>query len=363
MLGVVLYVSGSTGSYAQAGAMAAVFQMCAASGAIVTSRIIDKRGQRFTLPVLACLNSLGLVIFLMNEQRLILQIVGIALAGLTQPALGAVVRARWVYVLGSQPQKKRTAFAWESIIDELMFTIGPIFTAVLAVQVGLAFPIVVAIVLMLTGSILLSLQHKTEPPIHTSALPRVRIFSHAGMWRMPLIGACFGWLFGSYEVTTVAFASDAGRPEMTGFILGVWAACSGLGGLWFGHRSWKYSLQQQLVACAVVATLALIPAVFARSIPALFVATMFAGVAIAPGLITTYSLTEQLIPGNMLTEALTWTNSGMILGYAAGTAVSGVVIDSIGTSASFLLPAAGSLAAAVLAMRATPRLRPTLADS
>lgn len=362
MLGIVLYVSGTTGSYAQAGATAAVFQMCAASGSIFTSRVIDKRGQRLTLPALACLNSLGLIIFLLNKDRLTLQIMGIALAGFSQPALGAVVRARWVYVLASQPEKKHTAFAWESIIEELMFTVGPIFTAVLAVQVGLEFPIVVAIPFMLTGSILLSLQHKTEPPIHKSDLPKVKIFSHADMWRMPVIAACFGWLFGSYEVSTVAFVSEAGRPEMTGFILGTWAACSGLGGLWFGHRAWKYTLQRQLVVCAAVATLALIPAVFARSIPALFVATMFAGVALAPTLITTYSLTEQLIPGNMLTEALTWTNSGMILGYAAGTAVSGVVIDSLGTSVSYLLPAAGSLVAALLAMRATSRHRPSLAS-
>jgi predicted MFS family arabinose efflux permease len=65
----------------------------------------------------------------------------------------------------------------------------------------------------------------------------------------------------------------------------------------------------------------------------------------------------------MLTEALTWTNSGMILGYAAGTAVSGVVIDSIGTSASYILPAAGAFTAALFALRATPRHSPSLHTS
>jgi predicted MFS family arabinose efflux permease len=360
MLGVVLYVAGTTGSYAQAGAMAGIFQICAAVGTIFTSRIIDKRGQRVTLPLLACLNSVGLVIFLYSKESLAFQIFGLALAGISQPALGAVVRTRWVYVLAHAPEKKRTAFAWESIIDELIFIVGPMFTVVVAVQIGLEFPIVISIVFMLTGSILLALQRKTEPPIHKYALPKANIFSHAGMWRMPVIGACFGWLFGSYEVTTVAFANEAGKPEMTGFILAVWAGCSAIGGLWFGHRAWNSTLQRQLVACTTIACLALIPAVFARSIPALFIATMLAGAALAPGLITTYSLTEQLIPANMLTEALTWTNSGMILGYAAGTAISGVVIDSIGTSASYILPAAGAFTAAVFALRATPRHSPSL---
>ena len=180
---------------------------------------------------------------------------------------------------------------------------------------------------------------------------------------MPIIGACFGWLFGSYEVTTVAFATEAGHPEMTGFILGVWAGCSAIGGLWFGHRAWKSTLPRQLVVCTSIACLAFMPAVFARSIPTLFIATMVAGFAIAPGLITTYSATEQLIPANMLTEALTWTNSGMILGYAAGTAISGVLIDSVGTSMSYILPVVGALAATVFAWRATPRHRPALTSN
>jgi predicted MFS family arabinose efflux permease len=363
MLGVVLYVAGTTGSYAQAGAIAGVFQICAAVGAIFTSRIIDKRGQRMTLPLLACMNSVGLVIFLYSNENLAVQIFGIALAGISQPALGAVVRARWVYVLVDSPEMKRTAFAWESIIDELIFIVGPIFTVVMSVQIGLEFPIVISIVFMLTGSVLLSLQRKTEPPTHNDDLPKVNIFSHPGMWRMPIIGACFGWLFGSYEVTTVAFATEAGHSELTGFILGVWAGCSAIGGLWFGHRAWKSTLPRQLVVCTSIACLAFMPAVFARSIPTLFIATMVAGFAIAPGLITTYSVTEQLIPANMLTEALTWTNSGMILGYAAGTAISGALIDSVGTSMSYFLPVVGALAATVFALRATPRHRPALTSN
>ena len=57
MLGIVLYIAGTTGSYAQAGIIAAVFQICAAVAAIFTSRMIDKRGQRLMLPMLAILNT------------------------------------------------------------------------------------------------------------------------------------------------------------------------------------------------------------------------------------------------------------------------------------------------------------------
>ena len=62
----------------------------------------------------------------------------------------------------------------------------------------------------------------------------------------------------------------------------------------------------------------------------------------------------------MLTEALTWTNSGMILGYAAGTSLSGFFIDSFGTTLSYLLPPTGALVAMLLALGATPALTPSL---
>ncbi len=359
MLAIVLYVAGSTGSYAQAGALAAAFQISAAVGAIFTSRLMDIRGQGSTLPYLAFLNALGLMIFLLSDQHVALQFIGVVLAGAAQPALGSVVRARWAVALQDRPEQKRAAFAWESILDELIFTVGPIFTAVVAVQVGLAVPLVLAATFTVTGSLLLAVQRKTEPQKHPAGSPRGNVFHHRNMWRMPIIGGCFGWLFGSYEVTTVAFAENAGHPELSGVILGLWAASSGIGGLWFGHRAWGAPLQKQLVYCTAVLMIATFPAVFVRSIPALMISGIFAGAAIAPGLITTYALTERIVPASLLTEALTWTNSGMILGYAAGTALSGFFIDARGTTLSYLLAPLGALIAMLFALWATPAPTPS----
>jgi len=353
MLAIVLYVAGTTGSYAQAGALAAAFQISYAAGAVVTSRIIDRRGQSVTLVVLAALYSLGLLVFLASHEVLAVQVIGVVLAGLAQPPLGSVVRSRWVNALADDPDRKRTAFAWESILEELIFTIGPLFTATIAVRVGLAAPLVVAMILMAGGCLWLSTQRSTAPPVHPADHLRPSALRTPGMWLMPFIGAGFGWLFGSYEVTVVAFTEHEGMPGATGIILGVWAACSGLGGLWFGHRSWSMPLQRQLVISSAILGFALIPAIFVRSIPALALTSIIAGAAISPSLISTYALTEQLVSPALLTESLTWTNSGMILGYAAGTALSGVFIDALGTSASFVLPVIGAWSAALLATRAT----------
>lgn len=357
MLAIVLYVSESTGSYAQAGALAAAFQIAAAGGGLVSSRIMDRRGQRATLPLLALVHVLGLLMFVLSQDNLAWQTIGIVLAGAAYPPMSSVVRSRWANALHESPDQLRTGFAWESVLDELIFTVGPLITAVMAVQLGYAWPFVLACVLTVTGCLLLAHEHATQPPIQAEHHDLGNALRQRAMWRMPLIGACFGWVFGSYEVTTVAFTAEQGMPGWSGLVLGLWAAGSGLGGLWFGQRSWKSTLQQQLVVCTFILGIVLVPAIFVRSVPVLAITTFIAGAAISPGLISTFALVERLVPSVLLTEALTWTNSGMILGYAAGTSLSGLFIDSLGTSVSFVLPVLGAWIASLLALGPTPATR------
>jgi len=361
MLAIVLYIAESTGSYALAGALAGTYQVCAALGGLVSSRIMDRRGQRATLPALAVLNVAGLLLFLLSQDLLVLQVIGVVLAGLTLPPLSSVVRSRWATVLSEDPDRLRTGFAWESVLDEVIFTLGPMFTAIVAVQLGYSWPIIVACVLTLTGCLALAHQHQTQPPAHPQRHELGNVLRQPSMWRLPIIGAAFGWVFGSYEVTTVAFATEQGKAGWSGLVIGLWAAGSAIGGLWYGARSWAAPLQRQLVVCTFVLGVALIPAILVRSVPVLAVTTFIAGMAISPGLISTYAQVERLAPEALLTEGLAWTNSGMILGYAAGTALSGLLIDSLGTSASYVLPVLGAWAATLAALGPTPTPRASAA--
>ena len=53
--------------------------------------------------------------------------------------------------------------------------------------------------------------------------------------------------------------------------------------------------------------------------------------------------------GHLLTEGLTWTNSGLALGFSAGTTIGGIVIDAHGTTWSFVLPVISAGIACVVA--------------
>ncbi|CAB4870494.1 MAG: MFS transporter [Actinobacteria bacterium] len=366
-LGIIVYIAGVTGSYAQAGVLAASFQLPAAGFALLTSRLLDRRGQHRLLPLLACLHALSLIAFIIVVQQgmpLLVQALAIAFAGATQPAIGAVVRGRWAYTIGLRGDTSspllRSAFALESIVDEVIFTIGPLLVTVMAVRLTLASPIVLAAALAVIGAVLLAAQRSSEPPpsprstdldAHTGSAIRL-----PGMPAAVLAAVGIGFIFGSYEVTAIAFTERAGSPASGGYVLALWALGSMAGGLWFGSRHWKIRLPNQALACVVVLALVLIPVPFIRSVPMLAAVTLISGAAVAPALISGFSLAERLVPNALLTEGLTWSNSGLAIGFAGGSALAGLAVDSFGTTTSFVLPCAGACTAALVLLISRRRL-------
>src|SRR3712207_5221244 len=104
-----------------------------------------------------------------------------------------------------------TAFAYESVLDEAIFIIGPALTTVLATVVHSTAGLVFAAVATLIVTAVLAGHTATEPPV----TPRSRDRSSSAMpWRVlaPLIGCALtmGVLLGGVEVATVAFAAGRG---------------------------------------------------------------------------------------------------------------------------------------------------------
>lgn len=354
-LGIVLLISTTTGSYALAGVLAAAFQVSAAAGAIASSRWIDRVGQHRLLPWLGAINAVALVGFVAAVESglpFVVQALVVAVAGAAQPAIGSMVRARWAGIAPDM-DRLRSAFALESIIDELIFSLGPLVTAFLAFQLGLPLPLLVSAVIGLVGAIALSLQRGSEP--QPSGRARREHADGGGALRQPglplvVVGAMgVGGVFGSYEVSVVAFTVDAGTSGASGVILGLWAFASMLGGIVFGSRHWQLPLARQVMVLSGVLALVLVPAPFVGSVPLLALTTLLAGAAVAPALIANFSLTERLVPGHLLTEGLTWTNSGLALGFSAGTTLGGIVIDAHGTAWAFALPILSASIACVVA--------------
>lgn len=351
VLAIILFVNAQTDSFAVAGAMTAAFQISASSITILSSRIADRLGQARVLPVLSIGNAMFTILFVISMQRdmpLIVSGALIALAGAFMPAIGSMIRARWAHL--TEGDALRTAFAMESTFDEIDWAIGPLLTAVLAASLDPAAPLIaVAIFTAVFGLALASLRG-TQPAPNPASPHRAR----GGLLRngLPVVVitlAGVGVMFGAYEVAVPAFAEQQGAPNASGLVLAAWAIGSLLGGLWFGTRSWKASLPRQAQLAIGCMALAIIPGLIEYSIAVSIAAAFVAGVAIAPSLITQFSLAERLVASDRITEGITWAMSGITLGFAAGSALSGALIDTWGVRAGFAVALGGAVIAFALA--------------
>ena len=373
-LGTVLLIAAVTGRYGLAGLVAAAGAVSYALGAPQFARLSDRFGQRRVLrPQVAVFAVATAAFMVMAEIRapLVAVMVPGALAGATMPSVGSMVRARWSVLLAGTG-RLHTAFSLESVADEIIFVVGPALVVILATGVYPAAGVGVAMVLCVTGTLLLAAQRRTQPPPRSPApwpavagqdpaAPRPRRSRTwavvPGLVTLVPVYWFLGAMFATVDLSTVAFAAGHGHPAVAGVVLGTYALGSAVGGLWYGTRHWRAPLERRFaasLACAVagVATFWLLP-----GLTALFAVIVVAGLSISPTLIAGYSLIERQAPPERRTEGMTWLSSAISVGVATGSPLAGHLIDAHGARWGYLLAAACGSGAVLTSVAGLGRLR------
>jgi MFS family permease len=358
-LGVILVVSAATGRYAIAGAVSATGSLCYAFVAPQVGRLMDRFGQGRVLRPLTAAFAAGTVAFILCAQLgapLWTLFVTAAMFMSTLPSLGSVVRLRWSALLGDSPLL-HTAFSFESVADELIFVTGPALVTILATQLVPVAGIAVAAVLALTGTLLLAVQRGTEPP----AVPRQhragRAITTAGVPVLMVVFIGLGAMFGTMDVSTVAFAAEHHEKALAGLILGTYALGSATGGLWYGARRWHAPLHRRFLITLAGMVLGVAPLWALPSVPVLFGVIFFSGLSIAPTLIGGFSLIERKVPRGLLTEGMALLSTAIGVGLAVGPPVAGQLIDAHGAHWGYVFALACGIAALVAGVIGARRLR------
>jgi MFS family permease len=86
---------------------------------------------------------------------------------------------------------------------------------------------------------------------------------------------------------------------------------------------------------------------------------LLTGFTVSPVLITGSALTEGLVPSSRLTEGLSIVGAGIGVGFAIGSALSGVIIDAHGASPAFGVLSTAAVIGAIIVVIA----RQTLDDA
>jgi len=345
-IGILMYVEAERGSYAIAGAVSGSISIAAAIGGPLSSRLVDKLGQHRVLPIqilLIVICSMALVLLIpSNVPAPYLFIFSIG-SGLAYPSIGALVRSRWTALLVSGPILL-TAFSIESMIDELIFIVGPTIAATTSVKIHPAAPQVIAMFLLAGGGLWLASMRNSEPPINKHQGKHGKpVILQNGLIYMWGVHIAIGLFFGAVETSIIAFTKIAGQPIFGGIVMAVWAFGSLLGGFVYGGLHFKSALQNQLIVVSLLLVPATVAMVFVESILALALLSIAAGIGISPLLIASAAITQRRSPVGRTTEAIASMYAGIGLGFAFAAAMAGWLIDNRGTSYSFALGAFATL--------------------
>jgi hypothetical protein len=361
-LSVVLFVQEETGSLAQAGAASAAIALTSGLLAPVRGRLVDRHGQRRCLTPMAlgfAAALAGVVVAAGPGPAAVATTVGLAaVAGAVAPPLGASMRALWVSLVGQGP-RLQTAYALDAVLDELLFVVGPLLAGGLATLYRPAAGVLATAGLALAGT----LGFVASPVSGAQAggagggpAGWAGAMAGPGLRTLVLSLTGVGAAIGIWEISLVGAAREAGSPEAASLSLAAWAAASGVGGLWYGSRTWRRPAGQRYLALLALLVLAGAIMAAAGSPVALGAVVVLVGAVLAPLESSAYVLAAELAPPGTLTESGTWLNTAINVTAAAGLAGAGALVDRAGVPATLAVACACVAAGLLVALAGRERL-------
>lgn len=357
-LGIVLLVTEQTGSYGRAGIVSATYVLAAAAFAPVHGRLADRWGQGPVLWATGAVFAVGVVALLSAvgaEAAFPWPHAAAALAGLSTPQAGSMVRTRWTHLLADDRDRLTTAFALEAVADEVVFIVGPVLVTFLTLHVASFSGLAAAAGAGLVGSWLLAAQRSTAPPPRPRQDGARPPMGWAVLAPVLLAALGIGAMFGSTEVVVVAFTTEQGDRSWAGAVLAVWAGASLLAGVLVGILPPPGDPVVRLRWTLVVLATLFLPLYLAPSTVWFALGMFLAGFMIAPSLIAAMSIIELHVHPSRLTEGLTWTSTALSAGLALGAGLVGWIVDGAGARAGLTVPLVAAAAAAAVAWSFHPR--------
>ena len=362
-LGIVWLVHGRTGSYATAGLVTGGFAVAEAVAGPQLARLADRFGQTRVLPP-ALLAHAGAVTTLLALVAAgtpdWLMTAGGALAGATIPQLGALSAARWAALLrDGRGTALPSAFALESLANELAYLAGPALVSILGASGYPAAGTVLAAVLVVGGGMCFAAQRRTAPEASVAAGGHRtgRGLLRPGFAVLVCVNLAIGGFFGAMQISVTAFALEHGTAGMAAALFTVSSCASLLAGWLYGLRQWRTVLRIQLAVAAGGLAIGCLPLLLAHSPFELGFGLALTGLTIPLILILCSLLAEASVHRAVLTQAFAWLNSASAAGSAGAAAAAGWAVDTFGTHGGLAVAAIAAGAMAVLALAGLRALR------
>ena len=233
----------------------------------------------------------------------------------------------------------------------MVFILGPIIAASLSAAVSPSSALLVATIGLLIGTLGLTTSRLSAGfagranDLLVPAGPRP--LRRPGFARVLVVLFGVGVVLGAVEVIAPAVAVEDHHRGASGWLLAALSVGSVIGGLLYGHVSWRSALGLRMtVAAAAMGALACGTA-FLTTVPAFAIGALVIGLFLAPSIVTGYLAADHLIPPHGATEATVWTNTALNLGAAVANAGAGALVTGVNTTAAMLVAGTVVIAAAI----------------
>jgi hypothetical protein len=362
-LGIVWLVHARTGSYATAGLVTGGFAVAEAVAGPQLARLADRFGQTRVLPPVLLAHAgavTTLLVLVTGGTPDWLMTAGGVLTGATIPQLGALSAARWAALLrDGRAAALPTAFALESLANELAYLAGPALVSILGASGYPAAGTVLAAVLVVAGGMCFAAQRRTAPQTSCAAGRQRtgRGLLRPGFVVLAGVNLAIGGFFGGMQISVTAFALEHGSAGIAAVLFTVSSCASLLAGWLYGLRQWRTVLRVQLAVAAGGLAISCLPLLLARSLFELGFAVALTGLAIPLILILCSLLAEASVHRAVITQAFAWLNSASAAGSAGAAAAAGWAVDTFGTHGGLAVAAIAAGAMAVLALAGLRALR------
>jgi hypothetical protein len=354
---LVLHTQQITGSYAKGGVASGAYAIALGFSNPALARLVDRRGQTLVLRCGAPLAATAVVALalLPSDAPLGLIVALAAAAGVSQPPIGACMRALWPTLL-TDADRRHAAYSLEGTMLEFVYICGP-----LAIVAGIGSWSTSAAMIACAGAIVVGDLAFSVHPVSRAWLPHAEIerdFTGAlrgrGVRVLVAVFVLCGIAVGAVEVAIPAALDGMGHRNLTGLWLGIWGLGSMLAGIGIARLGAAPDPPRRL-ALSLAGWGVAHAALGAAGAPVALALLLFvAGATIAPTLVSANGMLDGLAPPGTITEAFTWTATGMVTGAAAGSAVAGAIVEAASPGVAMaLLGGGGVLAALVVRAAAT----------
>ena len=345
-----------TGSYAVAGAVAALYALALALGSPAWGRVADRRGPRQALAAAAVLQAAalaGFVVVALGPRSAWGLLVAATIAGAATPPSSSV--AKRVFTAAGHPDRRRGLLAVTGLFAEVVFVLGPLVVAAVAAIAGPPFAVVATAATGLLGVCWLRGAPAVRALVPTAPAGRggePRGWS-AGQLHVLAVTVLGAVAIGAVQVSAVAHADSIGASA--GVLVAV-IACGGVvASFLYGAVAVPGPLHVHLGLClvaygALIATMGLTPGLLIS-----VVLLVMVGAATGPADTLESLLIAQRSPADSQTQAFSMLVTANWIGFAAGSAAAGALIQHLSVGAGFLCGAVAALLAGAYMLVPRPR--------